>query len=240
MILSLSLGSLEAQTIRLTAPNRPETTLRLSGGLNLWQSAKLKPGDKIRLEPEQGKSLYLTRAELLPATADSKEILTPVNSNNPALMDTRSRWENGKFVTTFNILTPALPSGTNGDYTFTLDIYRRPWGTHPNGHFGNYSVALQGSNRAHVVEFSFDPLSRQTTVNMDGSKADVGFELFKPGEGEWAVFIALWRPNAATPGADTQMGVARLYEFSLTENKLTEMNFLPERILVFQPPLTTN
>jgi hypothetical protein len=235
-VVSLTFASLSAQTIKLTAPNRPETILKLEAGLSRWQSAALKPGDKVRIEPEQGKILYFNRAELFPATADSKGSFTALTTNNPALLDTRTRWENGKFITTFNILTPNIPGVADGAYTFTLDIYRRPWGTHPNGHFGNYSVALKGSNTAHQVEFSFDPISRQTSVKVDGNNADVGFELFKPGEGDWAVFIALWRPNPRTPGADVQMGVVRLYEFSLSEGKVEQITLLPERPLLFQPP----
>jgi len=233
---SLSLGSLTPQTLKLSAPGRAETSLNIAAGLSIWHSPELSPGDKIRLEPAAGQSLILSRVEFLNALPNQSESLTPI-ANSPALMSSTSHQDGNKLITTFNILTPPLGPNTPGKYTFTLDVYKRPWGTHPSGHFGNWSIALTGDKVAHKVEFSFDPLKRETSVTIDGGRADVGSELIWPDEGDWAVFIALWRNNPQNPKTDTQVGVARLAEFRLFENKLLEVNLLPSRPLIFQLPL---
>ncbi len=234
--INLSLGSLAPQILKLSVPGRADTSLNLEVGASIWRSPELSPGDKIRLEPTAGQSLILSRVELLNALPNQSESLTTI-ANSPALMSSSSRQDGNRVITTFNILTPPLSPTTPGKYTFTLDVYKRPWGTHPSGHFGNWSIALTGDKVAHKVEFSFDPLKRETNVTIDGARADAGSEVIRPDEGDWAVFIALWRNNPQNPKTDTQVGVSRLYEFRIFENKLQEVNLWPNRPLIFQPPL---
>jgi hypothetical protein len=120
----------------------------------------------------------------------------------------------------------------------TLDIYRRPWGTHPSGHFGTFSIALPGLAQARQVEFDFDPIARKMTARLDGGGADVGAEVFKAaGDGDWAAFITLRRSNPANPQDFPLVGQSRLFEFSLDSGQFTFTNLLPDRQMVLLPPV---
>ncbi|NWJ44620.1 MAG: hypothetical protein HXX08_01960 [Chloroflexi bacterium] len=233
--LNLTLATFYPQKAIIRQGNR-EITLNLATGLTNWRSSNLNAGEKISLEPSPGQSLQLSRVELLDATSQNTEALSPA-SGNPAILNTTSRQDGDKFISNFEILTPSLSAETPGKYTLTLDVYRRPWGTHPSGHFGNWSIALPGSQTARKVEFTFDPKRQETSVTVDGNRVDMGAEVIRPGDGDWAVFIALWRNDPQNPTLNTQVGVARLYEFSLEGQRLSDITMLPDRPLFFLPPL---
>jgi len=233
--LTLTLATLYPQKAIIRQGNR-EITLNLTVGLTNWRSSNLNTGDKISIEPATGQSLQLSRVELLDATSQTIESLSPT-VGSPAILNTGSRRDGDKFISAFEILTPSLNADTSGKYTLTLDVYRRPWGTHPSGHFGNWSIALTGSQTARKVVFIFDPKLRETTVTVDGNRVDMGAEVIRPGDGDWAVFIALWRTEPQNPTLNTQVGVARLYEFSLEGQRISDINILPSRPLFFLPPL---
>jgi hypothetical protein len=233
--LRLMIGALKAQSVKYSVAGAAPQTLEIPEGLSEWRSPSLTPGEKFRIEPANGETLLLSRVEWLAATETVAGISAV--AGNPAIMSASNRQEGQRFISTFDILTPAVSATDPGKYTLTLDVYRRPWGTHPSGHFGNWSIALTGGKTAHRVEYTFDPLTKETTVTVDGNRVDVGADVIRPGEGDWAVFIALWRSNPQKPGNDTQVGVARLYEFSIAEGKIREVTILPDRPLFFKPSL---
>ena len=229
--LNLLLSSFEPQTLRLNG-----TTLALPGGMSLWRSPRLTVGQTVRLEPAQGKTLYLNRAELTafdPALADG---LSPIPGATLLRADTVQR--DNVLTTSLTAWTPPVTAGQPGSYVITLDIYRRPWGTHPGGHFATYSVALSGQNQAHTVGFDFNPTTRQTQARVDGGDAGVGSEVFKAaGNGDWTVFITLRRSNPTDPKDFPLVGLSRLYDFNLTSNQLSGVNLLPDRQIVLLPSL---
>ncbi len=229
--LNLLLGSFEAQTIKLNG-----TALPLPGGLALWRSEKLSPGQKIRLEPASGQALYLNRAELV--AFDPTRPVGLSEASGAVLLKAASTQNGNHLLSNFTVWTPPLSDKEPGNYVMTLDIYRRPWGTHPSGHFGTYSIALSGQARPRAIEFDFDPTTRKASARLDGAGVDVGAETFKAaGDGDWAVFITLRRNSPSNPKDFPLVGLTRLYEFSLDKNELREIKLLPERQLVLLPPL---
>lgn len=228
--LVLQLSSFEAQTIRINGQ-----PLELGGGLSIWRSGKLSPGQSIKIEPAAGKSFYLNRAEVVAPSENAQAGLTAVPG--ATLLQAETRQDGSRFISTLNVWSPQLGQAKANEYIFTLDIYRRPWGGHPNGHFGTYSIALNGENRAHKVEFNFDPVSRDTLATIDGAGTGLGKEFFKPGDGNWAVFMAVRRSNPANPQDYPLIGVTRLYEFDLENNQPEIVRFLGGQPLVLLPPL---
>jgi hypothetical protein len=232
-LLKLQLSSLNRQTLKISQ-NGQDKTFEVPAGLSNLVLGPFSPGDKLRLEPPSGATLYLNRAELGPGD-QALAALTPVPQ--AALMVTNSRTQNGHLFSTFEIYLPKLGEGELNNYLLSLDVYRKPWGTHPSGHFGVWSVALNGADQPRRLEFDFDPVAKTTRVTLDGANLDVGAEVIRPGDGDWAAFMALRRVNPQNVKDFELLGVARLYEFNLNGPQLRDLNLLPGRQLVYLPTL---
>jgi hypothetical protein len=195
------------------------------------------------IEPAPGATLYLNRAEIagqsrLPQSPTLPQPLALATVPETALLVASTQQRDGHLVSSFDLYAPELGEGDINNYLLSLDIYRRPWGTHPGGHFGVWSVALNGVNRSRHLEFDFDPVAKTTRVTLDGANLDVGADVIRPGDGDWAAFIALRRADPKNLKNFELLGVSRLYEFNLNGGQLRDLNLLPTLNLVFQPPLT--
>ncbi|NWJ95248.1 MAG: hypothetical protein HXX20_05635 [Chloroflexi bacterium] len=231
--LTLLLSSLEPQTLKIRRAGQ-ETSLALPAGLSTWTAGGFQQGDKLSLEPASGATLYLQRAELGSETGQSS-LLAPVRETTLLLASSQARA--GHLVSGFDLYAPEVGQGELNNYLLSLDLYRKPWGTHPSGHFGVWSVALNGVNRSRHLEFDFDPVAKTTRVTLDGTNLDVGAEVIRPGDGDWAAFIALRRTDPKNPQNFELLGVSRLYEFNLSGEQTHDLFLLPAQPLAFQPPL---
>lgn len=228
---NLLLSSYGPQTIKLNGQN-----VDLPGGTSRWISPALAAGGSVKLETAPGATIYVNRAELVGFDANKPAGLTALPG--VALLTAYTAQETGHYKSSFHVWTPPVTVQTPGSYVLTLDIYRRPWGTHPSGHFGTFSIALPGLEKARQVEFDFDPITKKMTAKLDGAGADVGAEVFKAaGDGDWAAFITLRRSNPADPNDFPLVGQSRLFEFSLDAGQFTFNNILPDRQMVLLPPI---
>ncbi len=228
----LQLSSFSPQTLKLKQVGQIKN-LEIAAGLSTLAIGPFNPGDKFSLEPASGATLYLNRVELGAGDEQSAPAAVP----EAALLLATTHQQDNHLITALDLYAPVSGQGEANNYLLSLDIYRRPWGTHPGGHFGVWSVALTGSGQSHRLEFDFDPLAKTTTVSLDGAKLDVGADVIKPGDGDWATFIALRRANPKNPKDFELVGVSRLYEFNLSGALLREVNVLPARQQLYKPPL---
>ncbi|HEX2913242.1 MAG TPA: hypothetical protein VH186_20740 [Chloroflexia bacterium] len=220
--LNLLLGSFNPASLTVNG-----TSIQLPGGLNLWRSEKLTPGQKIRLEPQAGQTFYLDRAELVGYQASRTAGLSPVSE--AVLLQGQTTQENATFKSNFTVWAPPVSDKDPGSYVLTLDIYRRPWGTHPSGHFGTFSIALNGTAQARTFEFNFDPVGRKATAKVNGANVDVGAEVFKAaGDGDWTAYITIHRSNPANPKDFPLVGLNRIYDFSLDGASVSNVNIVQE------------
>ncbi len=232
--LNLLLSSFEPQTIRLNG-----SELILPGGLSVWHSEKLTPGQTVRVESAPGKTLYLNRAELVDYDPASPPGLTSLTGATLLRASTVRRAD----VLSSNLTawTPPLSDQSPGSYILTLDIYRKPWGTHPNGHFATYSVALSGQTLPHSINFDFNPTTRKTLAQVDGVGVGLGEEVFKAaGNGDWTAFVTLRRSNPANPKDFPLVGLTTLYDFSLDNNQLSGVGLLGDHQVILLPPLSSS
>jgi hypothetical protein len=237
--LELTFSSLVAQTITLGLPDGTEQKLNLTPGLNIWRSGPLTPSEShrdnlindttLKIDPNSGQDLYLNRVDLVTWTDSNTTGLT--NNAKIALLNTTTQQQGQTFVSSFTVYAPGDAST---HYNFTLDIYKRPWGSANSGHFGNWTVALTGQNHAQLVQFRFDPTTRQTSVTVDQKPADIGAQPLDTRDGPYSAYISLWQLGSKDA---TQVGVSHLYDFSLNSGIISEVALLPEREVVLVPPL---
>jgi hypothetical protein len=135
------------------------------------------------------------------------------------------------------LVTPAQGSGTldarmkviaptgGGDYTATIDVYAEPWGTHPDGHYGSWSVVVPGDGQAHDYAFRFDPPARAVTTERDGQPVQTFAWNGPPTQGDFRAWLVL---------TDSKGLVARvpLYAFALDGGRVTGVQIEPESLEV--------
>lgn len=107
-----------------------------------------------------------------------------------------------------------VPAGA-GNYAATLDVYVEPWGTHPEGHFGYWSVVLPGDDLPHSFTFQLDPLLKKVTVKQDGFPVQTFGWQGKPIQGDF-------RATLHVTHKDAPVASVPLYLFTLDEGKLTD------------------
>jgi hypothetical protein len=135
------------------------------------------------------------------------------------------------------LVTPAQGSGTldasmkviapegRGDYTATIDVYSEPWGTHPEGHYGSWSVVVPSDGQAHEYAFRFDPPARTVTTERDGQPVETFAWDGPPTQGDFRAWLVL---------TDSKGIVARvpLYTFALDGERVTGVQVEPESLQV--------
>src|SRR5439155_22075925 len=88
---------------------------------------------------------------------------------------------NGTLDTSLRVVPPK----GGEDFTATIDVYVEPWGTHPNGHFGSWSVKLPADGAAHDFAFRLDPLAKTVTTTRDGQPVETFSWVGPPTEGDF-------------------------------------------------------
>jgi hypothetical protein len=63
------------------------------------------------------------------------------------------------------LVAPARPDG----YTATMDIYNTPWGSHPNGHYGYWSVPVAGGSGVSL-EWQLQLTRKQMATRENGGE----------------------------------------------------------------------
>ena len=168
----LLLSSFVSQTVQLNG-----ASVTIPAGLSEWSSDHLTSGQTVRIEPAAGQTLYLNRAELVTFDPASTPGLKPVAG--ATLLKAATTQQKDVLTTELTAWTPPISDKAAGSYIMTLDIYRRPWGAPPNGHYGTYSVALTGQNQAHTIGYDFNPGSHVTQARVDGAGVGIGSQVFR-------------------------------------------------------------
>jgi hypothetical protein len=107
-----------------------------------------------------------------------------------------------------------VPKGGPGGYTATLDVYNYPWGTHPQGHYGYWSVPLNGEAEASL-EYRLDLVKKQMVTALNNSSTanyppdPQQFDISKYGRyGDFRASFNLY-------AGDTLAGSVRLFDFTI-------------------------
>lgn len=103
----------------------------------------------------------------------------------------------------------------DGDYAATLDVYSEPWGTHPQGHFGYWSVVVPGDGQPHDFTLQLDPMLKKVTAKHDGANIQVFGWQGPPTQGDFRATLQVTHKNAPVAGVP-------LYLFTLDQGKLTD------------------
>jgi hypothetical protein len=120
-----------------------------------------------------------------------------------------------KTTSTLDTRMRAIAPSGNGDFTATIDVYIDPWGTHPDGHFGSWSVVLPSDGAAHDYTFRLDPLAKTVTTVRDGQPTQTFAWIGPPTQGDF-------RASLVVSDKAGQVANVPLYIFTLNGSRLTD------------------
>lgn len=114
-------------------------------------------------------------------------------------------------------------------YALSLDIYR-PFGTHPEGHYGYWTIAVPADDRPHRVALSFDIARRAADATLDGGWTSIASWSGPPDSGRFGASLVLARGDAI-------IGSIPAFEFELREWRArhVERTLAGNRVYFFPP-----
>ena len=131
-------------------------------------------------------------------------------------------------VVACTILPGAAGPGDDQPYTLTLDIYRRPYGSHPEGHYGYWTVFVPPGDAARHAELSFDIERREATGTLDGAWTSIASWSGEPRFGPYRATLVIGH-------GDRVLGSVPLFEFELQDWRARYLD-LREQPPLFLPP----
>jgi hypothetical protein len=96
-----------------------------------------------------------------------------------------------KTSSTLDTRMRAIAPPGSGDLTATIDVYVEPWGTHPDGHYGSWSVVLPGDGAAHDYTFHLDPLAKTASTLRDGQPVQTFSWVGPPTQGDFQASLVV-------------------------------------------------
>ncbi len=111
-------------------------------------------------------------------------------------------------------LVPRAPDP--GQYTLTLDVYQKPWGTHPDGHYGTFSVPVPVGADGRSYDLTLHAADKVATALLNGGPTEVFDWKGPPHEGDFAASLVLSL-------GDRLIAHVPLYDFTLHDGRLTEV-----------------
>ena len=200
--LSLGLAVLEAQKLTLQTAGGPTQILDLKPGLSTYAvpfgNGLTISGGKFSLA-----WVELWQNQVVP-------VAEPNLRSNVVVLSSQAHFEDGKAVADVQIVGPNAAS----QYAATLDIYNTPWGAHPSGHYGYWSLPLPGGQVAQT-QWRLDLTHKTMTTRLNGNDAPnyppnpADFDITKYGN------LGDFRANLNLYAGDKLVGSAKLYDFTV-------------------------
>jgi hypothetical protein len=179
---------------------------QIPAGLVVYRTGPLPAGAAVRLDAPAGGALTPRWARLDEGTG----ALAGLVAARPVVMLTARVEERGAGRVAVGA---SLFPGAGDDqtpYALSLDIYRRPYGTHPDGHYGYWTVAIPADDRPHQAEITFDIAGRAADATLDGAWTPIAAWSGPPTSG-------IFRASLVVARGDAVVGSTAIFEFELRD-----------------------
>lgn len=202
-----------------------QETLRLPPGVSSYMTGPLDTPQEVTVTGgDNAKAIRVTLRSAPGASAQPGLAARP--SLMPLQLDSASLRNGGAFVTHLRVVAPR----TNEDhYTLTLDVYVQPWGTHPQGHFGSWSVVLPADGMAHDLDLELDPVAKTVTTLRDGVPVQTftGF-IGEPTQGGFKASLTVLNSQGIIASLP-------IYTFTRKDSRIADWQLEPGTFTVAQP-----
>ncbi|HMA36268.1 MAG TPA: hypothetical protein VKY74_17560 [Chloroflexia bacterium] len=119
----------------------------------------------------------------------------------------------GGAITTRWRIVPRHPGGQ--PFTLSLDVYQKPFGTHPDGHLGSWSLPLPAGAAGRSYTLTLHPVAKTATATLDGAATAVFAWQGPPHGGDFSATL-----NLLT--GPTLLERLPVYDFTLDNGRITE------------------
>ncbi len=158
-VLGMGLAVLQPQKLQVQIQGGATQTYDLQPGLSRFD-VPLEGGVTL-----SGGQFSLAWAELRQPGTANRISAGPVLRSDVLLLSSGAYLEDGRAVASIGIVGPGQPN--SNDYTATLDIYNTPWGSHPSGHYGYWSLPVPSGSVAQT-EWRLDLTHKTLTTRFNG------------------------------------------------------------------------
>jgi hypothetical protein len=214
--------------VTVTVPGcgtEPARSLAVPPGVSTYTTAQVcSPFNPAGLEQQPAGGARLLAAELWTAPPAGEPPGVQLQTNT-LLLDTATdpaAVSTGAVVSHVRLVPRGHPEG---QYTLTLDVYQKPWGTHPDGHYGTFSlpVPVGADGRSYVL--TLRAADKMVTALLNGRPAEVFAWQGPPSEGDFAAGLVLAL-------GDRLITHVPLYDFTLRAGRLTAVDPHPGATVV--------
>jgi hypothetical protein len=206
--LRLGIAVLVPQKLTITRPNVAPYTVDLQPGLSVLYVDKATPG--VRLD---GATFTLAFAEMWsndPPTADINPVLRP----DVLLLSSKTGYDEPAKTGVAEVKIVPPGSGDPSGYTATLDVYNTPWGSHPQGHYGYWSLPVPAAGEARL-DWRLNLAQKKVETKINGGDAPnyppnpADLDITKYGNlGDFRASLNLY-------AGDKLVGNTRLFDFTV-------------------------
>lgn len=227
VVLNMTFLSFTPARIDVQLGSSRVVSLTLPVGISKVSTKAFGAPRDVNLEQRSGDATLL-KVDLLEAagasgTGPDAFLLPPTEPTPVPIEVTISR--DGDFLDVrMRIVTPS-----GGDeFAATLDVYLEPWGTHPDGHFGYWSVVVPADGVAHDYNLRLDPILKTVAATRDSSNVEAFAWQGPPTQGDFRATLHITRKGSL-------VATVPLYLFTLDEGRLTSWYAEPAHLTVVRP-----
>ncbi|MFN8516345.1 MAG: hypothetical protein U0841_27935 [Chloroflexia bacterium] len=181
-----------------------ERRVQVPAGLVVYRTGVLATDATVRIDAPSGGALTPRWVRLDDGASGQAGVI----ATRPVVMVTATVREQGAGKVALSAAVFAGAGGDQGAYALSLDIYQRPYGTHPDGHYGYWTIGVPADDRAHRAEMSFDIATRAADATLDGAWTPISSWSGPPTSGPFRASLVVARGEAI-------VGSLPLFEFEL-------------------------
>jgi hypothetical protein len=191
-------------TLQFGATRRQE---ELPAGLVVYQTSAVPTPATIAISTAANQKLYPRWARLLTTSAQPGLVaVRPVVLVDPAIQQTGEATVVMSCLLLPGAVVSSAPDTT--PYTVSLDIYQRPFGAHPDGHYGIWTIVVPPGDTARQAALTFDIEKKAAGGTLDGAWTSVASWSGPP-------FRNGFKASLVVSHGDQVLGSTLLFEFEL-------------------------
>ncbi|MDQ2809918.1 MAG: hypothetical protein M3Z04_23815, partial [Chloroflexota bacterium] len=204
-----------------------DARVRLAPGLSRYhtaiQAAGSAPAWDLRANGAGGPPLLL-RADVRavaatpPAPAQQAGRLQPLTHTLVLDLAASSADRGSGLITTAWRVVPQYPG--HDPLTLSLDIYQKPFGTHPDGHLGTWSLPLPADAAGRSYTLTLNPVAKTATALINGGGTAVFAWTGPPHWGDFTATLNLY-------AGDRLLAQLPAYDFTLDDGTGGLLDFVP-------------
>jgi hypothetical protein len=218
--LSLSFVAFAPSEATVQIGSGEPVSLSISPGVSTYESPRFEAPQKVVLS-RRGGDARLLRVDLREAGP-----ATGALANRPELVPLEVMPSKGGPTLDTHMRLVAPQGG--GGLTATIDVYVEPWGTHPEGHFGSWSVPVPADGAGHEYVFYLGAIAKSVSTTRDGQPAETFAWVGPPSEGDFRAALVLSR-------GDRVVANVPLFVFTLRGARLSGWDLDPGSLSIVHP-----